>query len=283
MNRKSRISLVLLLVITLFVVSACGLPAQQTVPAPAIPSQPASSKLETTTQQQTTINQSLTVPHGVPVLMYHSIGDEPNNDAVISKERFAEQMAFLHSKQYNPLTLDELYSYITAKKPLPPKPVVITFDDGYRDTYDVALPILKKYGFRSTMFIPAGDVGKYLTWQQLREMKAAGMDIGSHSYTHRELDGLSREVQAAEITKAKELLDRELNQDTRWFCYPYGTFNQTTKELLKANGITIAVTIKPGWTKAGDDPLTLQRVWLGNGVTLKHFEERLTSENYSIL
>ncbi len=283
MNRKSIISFVLLLVITLFVVTACGLPAQQTGPNPAMPSQPASSKPEPTTKTQVSVNQSLAVPHGVPVLMYHSIGDEPNNDAVISKERFAEQMAFLHSKQYNTLTLDELYGYITAKKPLPSKPVVITFDDGYRDTYEAALPILKQYGFRSTMFIPVGDVGKYLTWQQLREMKAAGMDIGSHSYTHRELAGLSREVQATEITKAKELLDRELNQDTRWFCYPYGTFNQTTKELLKANGITIAVTINPGWTKAGDDPLTLQRVWLGNGVTLKHFEERLTSENYSIL
>ncbi|MDT8900104.1 polysaccharide deacetylase family protein [Anaeroselena agilis] len=152
--------------------------------------------------------------------MYHSISEEKGNDAVISPALFAEQMAYLHSQGYNPVTLDQLYDYLTGQKGLPPKPVAITFDDGYRDTYEIALPILKRYGFKSTLFVLTADSERRLTWQELREMKAAGMEIASHSYTHRNLAGMTATAQADEITRSKELLDRNLNQDTRFFCYP---------------------------------------------------------------
>lgn len=238
-------------------------------------------KTETVSQGQPPApTQAMAVPIGVPILMYHKIGSEVKNDAVISPARFTEQMAYLHQNGYNPVTLDELYGYLTEKKPLPLKPVVLTFDDGYRDTYEIAMPLLKKYGFRSMMFIPAGDVGKNISWAELREMKAAGMAIGSHSFSHRDLDQLSRQEQGAEIKKAKDLFDRELNQNTVWFCYPNGSFDETTKKLLTEQGITIAVTINPGWVKAGDDVLTLKRVWVGNGVTLENFAERLTRPDY---
>lgn len=215
--------------------------------------------------------------------MYHSIGDEKDNDAVISQERFAEQMDFLYKNHYNPLTLDTLADYISQGKALPVKPVVITFDDGYRDTYDVAMPILKQYGFSSIVFIPAGEVGTNLSWEQLREMKASGMQIGSHSYHHRELAKLAPAEQAEEIAKSKEVLDRNLQQDTRWFCYPYGSYDTATLKLLQDKGMTIAVTMNAGWAKTGDNPLALNRVWIGNSVDLKHFEERLTKEDYSML
>lgn len=105
---------------------------------------------------------------------------------------------------YNPVSLDQLYDYVTGQKGLPPKPVVITFDDGYRDTYETALPILKRYGFKSTHFIITADAERRLTWAELAEMKAAGMDIASHSYTHRELSGMTPAQQAEEIVKSKE-------------------------------------------------------------------------------
>lgn len=244
---------------------------------------PVSEKIntESVSQAQTSSPaQAMAVPPGVPILMYHKIGSEVNNDAVISQAKFAEQMAYLHQNGYNSVTLDELHGYLTEKKPLPLKPVVLTFDDGYRDTYEIAMPLLKKYGFRSIMFIPAGDVGKNISWAELREMKAAGMAIGSHSFSHKDLDQLTREDQAAQIKKAKDLFDRELNQNTRWFCYPNGGFDETTKKLLIEQGITVAVTINPGWVKAGDDLLTLKRVWVGNGVTIENFAERLTRPDY---
>ncbi|MDF2929455.1 MAG: pgaB 2 [Anaerospora sp.] len=226
---------------------------------------------------------SLSVPRGIPVLMYHSIGDERDNDAVISKERFVEQMDFLYKNHYNPITLDELAGYISEGKALPEKPVVLTFDDGYRDTFDVAMPVLKQYRFPSMVFIPAGEVGTNLTWEQLKEMKASGMQVGSHSYFHRELAKLSPAEQAEEIAKSKQVLDRNLNQDTRWFCYPYSSYNDITLKLLREKGMTFAVTTNAGWAKKGDNPLVLNRVWIGNSVDLKHFEERLTKEDYSIL
>jgi peptidoglycan/xylan/chitin deacetylase (PgdA/CDA1 family) len=224
-----------------------------------------------------------TLPAGVPVLMYHSVGAEKNNDAVISRERFSEQMAFLHREQYNPITLDELYAYLAEKRPLPSKPIVLTFDDGYRDTYEIVYPILKQYGFRSTLFMIVSEIDQRLTLQELREMKAAGMEIASHSYTHRDLGSLTPQEQADEIAKSKEILDRLLNQNTRHFCFPNGSYNQETLRLLREKGFKTGVTIDPGWVKPGDPVLTLNRVWIGNSVDLAHFEERITRANYSIL
>lgn len=222
-------------------------------------------------------------PVAIPVLMYHSISQEKGNDAVISKERFAEQMAFLHQHNYRPISMDELYDYLGDRGDLPSKPVVITFDDGYRDTYEVALPILKQYGFKSVMFIIAAQSSRHISWQELKEMKDAGMEIGSHSFTHRDLGTLSPAEQAEEIGKSKEMLDSLLRQDTRYFCYPNGSYNQATLNLLREKGYRLAVTIDPGWVKPGDEPLTLRRVWMGNAVDLKHFEERITRQDYSIL
>ncbi len=222
-------------------------------------------------------------PAGVPVLMYHKIGEEQGNDAVISAARFAEHMEFLHKNGYRTLSLAELEAYLDGRAELPPKPVVLTFDDGYRDTYEIALPVLKKYGFKSTLFIPAGETDRRLTWEELREMKAAGMEIGSHSFSHRDLGVMTPAQQAAEIERSKEVLDRNLGQDSRFFCYPNGSYDGETLRLLKAKGFGLAVTIEPGWVKRGDNPLLLKRVWMGNGVDLKHFEARLTSENYPIL
>lgn len=223
------------------------------------------------------------LPAGIPILMYHSVGEEKNNDAVISKALFAEQMAFLSSHNYTPISLDDLHAYLNGKGDLPAKPVVLTFDDGYRDTYEVVFPILKKYGFKSVLFIPATFAGERLSWQELKEMKAAGMQIESHSLTHRDLGDMSPAEQAEEIVKSKEILDKALGQSTRYFCYPNGSYNQETLKLLRQNGYLLAVTLHPGWVKPGDEPLTLSRVWIGNGVDLAHFEERLSRSDYSML
>ncbi len=227
--------------------------------------------------------KSKVIPRAIPILMYHSISDEKNNDAVISPQRFKEQMEYLFRHNYHPITFDELYAYLTNEPNLPDKPVVITFDDGYRDTYQIALPILKQYAFKSVLFIPTGEVGKRLSWQELREMKAAGMEIGSHGVTHQSLAELTYDQQLQEINESKRLLDKNLNQTTRYFCYPNGSYNQDTLRLLQEAGFVLAVTIEPGWASPEDNPLLLNRVWLGNSVDLVHFEERLTKQDYSIL
>jgi peptidoglycan/xylan/chitin deacetylase (PgdA/CDA1 family) len=223
------------------------------------------------------------LPVGVPVLMYHSIGSEQNNDAVIAKEHFMEQMTYLYQHHYQPISLDDLQAYLAERKELPIKPVLITFDDGYRDTYEIALPVLKQYHFRSVLFIPAGEAGKRLSWQELQEMKAAGMEIASHSVNHHSLGDLSPAEQQQEIRDSKEQLDRFLHQNTRYFCYPNGSYTEDTVQLLQANGYKLAFTIDPGWVKLGDNPFTLRRIWMGNSIDLGHLEERLSKENYSVL
>jgi peptidoglycan/xylan/chitin deacetylase (PgdA/CDA1 family) len=229
------------------------------------------------------ITEPRSVPPGVPVLMYHSIGAEQGNDAVISKEHFSEQMAFLYNNHFHPISLDELYLYLQGKGDLPVKPVVLTFDDGYRDTYDVVFPILRQYGFKSTLFIPASFVGPRLSWQELKEMKAAGMEIAAHSLTHRDLGQMTVEEQANEINKSKEILDKNLEQNTVYFAYPNGSYNQITLKLLEKQGYRFSFTINPGWVKPGDQPLSLNRVWVGNQVDIQHFQERITRMDYSIL
>lgn len=279
MNRNFRFVLLLLLLFVGFSLTACGGITRQA----ALPTDTPQIEQAADKKQQASSPVSYAVPKGVPILMYHSISDEKDNDAVISKERFAEQMDFLYKNHYNPLTPEMLADYISLGKPLPVKPVLLTFDDGYRDTYDVAMPILKQYGFPSIVFIPAGEVGTNLSWEQLKKMKSSGMQIGSHSYHHRELTKLSPAEQAEEIAKSKEVLDRSLNQDTLWFCYPYGSYDAATIKLLQEKGLKFAVTMNPGWGKTGDNPLVLNRIWIGNSVDLKHFEERLTKEDYSML
>lgn len=223
------------------------------------------------------------LPLAVPVLMYHSIGEEKDNDAVISRERFQQHMAYLHEHGYHTVTLDDLYAYVHDKRPLPTRPVVITFDDGYRDTYETALPILQQYGFKGVLFIPASEIDQRLKRDELQAMRAAGWDIGAHSYTHRELSALSATEQEAEISQAKAALDRALDQDTRYFCYPNGCYDQTTLRLLQKHGFVLAFTTEPGWVRPEDNVFTLPRVWLGNEIDLDRLADRLARPDYPLL
>ena len=96
-------------------------------------------------------------------------------DAVIREDLFREQMKFLKDNGYNPLTMDQLYEYVVNGAAVPEKPVVLTFDDGYADTYTIVYPLMKEYGFPATVFINPGDIGTRLTWDQVREMHKNGI------------------------------------------------------------------------------------------------------------
>lgn len=241
------------------------------------------SQPSTLTLKQAQLEQPINPAVNIPVLMYHSIAEEKGNDAVISPELFAKHMEYLYQHKYYTASLDELYDHLTGRKALPEKSVVLTFDDGYLDTYSIAMPILKRYGFKSTVFVPAADIGKNLTVIQLNEMKQAGMVIASHSNNHRDLSPLTDKEQLEEVTESKAKLDNLLSQDTKYFCYPNGSYNESTLQILRKNGFKMAFTINPGWVKPQDNLLLLKRVWMGNSITLQHLEERLTTENYPIL
>ncbi|WP_245527253.1 polysaccharide deacetylase family protein [Anaeroglobus geminatus] len=133
---------------------------------------------------------------GIPVLMYHMIGDAEDNDAVLKESHLRAQMKFLKDNDFHPITMEQLYEYIVFNKPVPVNPVVITFDDGYPDTYSVVMPLMKEFGFACTVFIPTydADQGTRLTWRQIKEMQASGMTIAGHGYHHERLAEMSEAV-----------------------------------------------------------------------------------------
>lgn len=221
-------------------------------------------------------------PAGLPILMYHKVGDEKDNDAVIQETLFRQQMAYLKEHNYHPISMQELYDYVVNGAEVPENPVVLTFDDGYADTYSVVYPILQEYGFAGTVFVNPGDVGSRLTWEQIREMAAHGITISNHGYWHKEMGDMSAAEQDENIAHGKSALAEALQAEpSQWFCYPYGSMNEQTEAIAKDNGILMALSMKSGWAHAGDNPLDLKRVWIGNAVDLPHFEERLQTEHYS--
>ena len=265
-----RIPLVTLLVVAMaMLVAGCGLLSQKTEPTSSV--LPAKEV-------------KMVHPSGIPVLMYHKIGDDKDNDAVIREDLFREQMKFLKDNGYNPLTMDQLYEYVVNGAAVPEKPVVLTFDDGYADTYTIVYPLMKEYGFPATVFINPGDIGTRLTWDQVREMHKNGITISNHGFQHVEMGQLSEEKQIENITKAQEALAKEVGiKDNPWFCYPYGDKNEFTDSASKKAGIKMGMAMKSGWAHTGDNPYNILRVWVGNAVDIKHFEERISTEHFTDL
>ena len=266
-----RFSLVMLFTIVIATMLAgCGLLSQQTT--------------ETKTKTPPVKEVTMVQPSGIPVLMYHKIGDDKDNDAVIREDLFREQMKFLKDNGYNPLTMDQLYDYVVNGAAVPEKPVVLTFDDGYADTYSIVYPLMKEYGFAATVFVNPGDVGTRLTWEQLKEMKENGMTISNHGFQHIEMGQLSKAEQMENIKRAQQALADKLGiTDNPWSCYPYGDKNKDTDAATKESGIKMAMAMKSGWAHKGDNPYNILRVWIGNAVDIKHFEERISTEHFSDL
>lgn len=262
--------LLLVCMLCLVVLTGCGGEAQKSAAEPA--SAPVAVKTEP-------------VERGVAVLMYHKIAAIRDNPAVLAEENFREQMQYLKEHGYHPITLTQLNDYLQAGKALPEKPVCITFDDGYADSYSVVYPLLKEYGFPWTLFVITDQVGTAdrVTWDQLREMQAAGVTLGNHTRTHPELIYLDSATQREEIRSAQARLAQELGKAPEFFCYPYGLYNDDVIAILKEDGYRLAVTMDPGRVHTGDDRYTVQRIWIGNPVDLEHFAERLTTDSYRSL
>ena len=226
------------------------------------------------------------VPEGVSVLMYHMIGDEQGNAAIMTEANLRIRMNYLRDHGYHPITMQELYDYVTKGAPLPEKPVCITFDDGYLDSYTIVYPLMKEYGFPWTLFLITDDVGKpynRMTWDQLKEMaNSHAVTIASHTLSHPKLHNLAtRAEKEKEIVDANKALKYQLGIDNVWLAYPYGDYDDEVIDICKKAGIKMAVTTDAGRVHVGSFPYDLKRAYIGNDISLARFSERLNKDNYT--
>lgn len=202
----------------------------------------------------------------LPILMYHSITQNamPGNALTVSVDAFQKQMAFLKKNQVNVLALDSLNAYFSGKDKIFSRAVALTFDDGYKDNYTYAFPILKKYKFPATIFIIVSQVGQpnRLSWEEIREMRDSGLiTFGCHTFTHPYLDSLqSVEELKKEISFAKQLLQEKLEKSVQVFSYPMGRFNSMVVQIVKDAGYTMAVATNPGRRFFNRDKFALKRL-----------------------
>lgn len=215
----------------------------------------------------------------IPVLNYHSVAIDPGNIVVITPDKLAEHMAYLHDHGYTPLSLEAFIRLLEGDKSekAPEKPVLLTFDDGYIDNYEQAMPILAKYGFPATLFVSPGMTGQdgYLNWEQIKKMQAGGWDIQPHGMSHPHLPKLTADEQAYEIVEARKQIEEHLGTKADVFCYPYGERNKTTLKLLKQHGFRYAFTIDQGFASKEQSPFLLKRLFINGEEDLQAFEAQL--------
>lgn len=213
----------------------------------------------------------------VPVLNYHHVAPLPKSgsarDYYVSPEMFEAQMTYLQRKNYKVLSMQEFYDLLKTGENPSQKSVLITFDDGYGDNYDYAFPVLKKYGFVATFFVVSGSSG--MTSSELREMAAAGMDIGSHSKTHTDLATLDDEGQLSdEILKSKLTLQYMSGSSVSAISYPGCTADSETLKHVGSAGYLLAFTCGRGIDHRFGAHYVLQRVHIYSN--MENFKQRLS-------
>jgi len=206
----------------------------------------------------------------VPILLYHHIAELPAGASsaqrrwTLSPEKFADQMRWIAERGFHPVTIAQLNGYLKHGLLLPAKPIVISFDDGWKDQYCAAFPILKKYNFSATFFIITDSVGHsaYMDWDQLSELSDSGMDIEPHSCTHARLSTLPPEQAWRQIHDSKLVLENRLHKPVPVFAYPFGSYGERVISLVKEAGFDMAVTVSGlngGYLFRADQSYTLSR------------------------
>lgn len=198
---------------------------------------------------------------GVPILAYHMVSDLDEVYSVNPSE-FDLHMRYLSEQGYQTISLAEFIEARNGKGKLPPKPIIITFDDGYADNYLTALPIMEKYGFRATVFVIAGKVGQemYLTWDQIKAMQARRTEIGSHTLSHSAMGKITSDEKKREAILSKKILEENLGTKVSFLAYPYGSFDEESFTILKEAGYLGACTGLAGLNLPKDNSYRLKRV-----------------------
>jgi peptidoglycan/xylan/chitin deacetylase (PgdA/CDA1 family) len=229
----------------------------------------------------------------VPVLMYHSVTETPpasTRRLSVHPDAFAHQLALLRRRGCTTLPFGEFAAAVEARRPVPERSVVLTFDDGYADFYDTVLPLLQAHGFTATLFVTTGwlaDAGdraagrpldRMLSWGQLRELAAAGIEIGAHSHSHAQLDQIRRPELRAELRESRALLESATGQPVRSMAYPFGYSSAAVRGEVRAAGYRYAAAVANTVGGAGADLLALPRLTVRRATDAGTFERIVRAE-----
>jgi peptidoglycan/xylan/chitin deacetylase (PgdA/CDA1 family) len=197
----------------------------------------------------------------VPILEYHVLGHPPEGapypELYVGRTDFERQMDWLEEEGYQAVTLEQVQAAWYDHGKLPPKPVVLSFDDGYRPQYTFALPTLREHGWAGLLNLKAE--GSDLYESNVKEMIAAGWELAAHTIHHLDLTELGPEELTEEVAGSREILSEEFNVPVNNFCYPAGKFDETVVEAVEAAGYTGATTEISGFAER-DKPFELARL-----------------------
>ena len=223
----------------------------------------------------------------VPLLMYHSVAEEPTlatRRLAVSPSMFAEQMDRLAALGFTTLTFSALADRLASNAELPERTVALTFDDGYADFHSIALPVLQQHDFTATVFVTTGwladagasaagtPIGRMLSRSQLTELTAAGIEIGSHSHSHPQLDQLPGPQLAWELRHSRELLEEAIGRPVEALAYPYGYTSGRVRAAVAASGYRAAAAVANTCAHPPVDLLAVPRLTVRRVTTMQTFE-----------
>lgn len=222
----------------------------------------------------------------VPVLMYHRIADpapiktQLERSLNVPPADFAAQMRWLDANGFTTITQSQLFAAMAHDAPLPKKPVLVTFDDGYIDIAKTAMPILRRRGMVATAYVitsrVTGPDRAFMKFKALRRIEAAGIEVGSHSETHADLTAISDASVMQELDGSRRTLERGLGHPVQWLCYPAGRFNANVEALARRAGYVLAVTTEPGSVHDRSRPFAVSRVRVSNTTGVAGLRDALT-------
>lgn len=212
----------------------------------------------------------------IKVLMYHRIVEKPSgeisNPHSVSEEDFRSQLKMLEALNYTPVTFEDYHLYVRGELTLPKKPIILTFDDGYLDTFETALPILRDFNMKAVLFVMGDRHRRKATWDEnseeyplmsdehIVEARAEGFEIGAHTISHLVLPELPEKELRREVFGSKKKIESVLGEEIISFSYPYGRLNKRVRSVVEESGFRFACGVYTGPPTFGDDLYDIRRL-----------------------
>jgi peptidoglycan/xylan/chitin deacetylase (PgdA/CDA1 family) len=223
----------------------------------------------------------------VPVLTYHDIGPQAKGRLVISVKSFEEQMRYLKDQGYRVISLSQFHDFLSLRRQLPRRAVVITFDDGYKSFMQYAYPVLKELGFPATLFVYTDYVGagrNALSWDDLATLAAEGFQVEGHSKTHSDLRRRPGESEAeharrmrAEMEGPQKLFEQRMGRPARFLAYPYGAADEGVVQHTREYGFVGGLTVFREGNASFAPLFRIRRSQIYSEMTLEDFVKNLNT------